>query len=116
MNLRIIRVHRVADGGVTARALGGHIHPVGVISTGVVINKAAMAGGAVAWVSTGSAPLTSRRASEDASCPMALTAGIMNLVVRATQRNTAHTPRRASMTISAVRVQSNSVGVIGAVV
>ena len=81
MNLRIIRVHRVADGGVATGALGGHFHPDGVISTGVVIDKAAMTGGAVAWVSTGSTPLTCRRASEDAGCSMTLSTGIMNLVI-----------------------------------
>lgn len=47
---------------------------------------------------------------------MALTASIMHLVVGETKRDAGHTTRRADMTISAIRVQGNPPGVIGAMV
>jgi len=48
MNFRISRIHRVAGGRVTPGALGGHRHPAGMIGTGMIILKRAMAGRAIA--------------------------------------------------------------------
>jgi len=116
MNARIIRIYRIARSDVATGTVVSHADHGIVVDCGVIVGKSAMAGCAVVRADARSTLLARRQADQSASCPVALAAGIMNLIIITADGDAGRTARSPGMTIRTIRGQRRSKGVIGSAV
>lgn len=83
MRLGIVRDNGVAAGGMAGGAVAIHTDHRVVINRGMIIHKGAMADRAIIGGGAGSALFTGRRANQRPTGAVALTTGVMQLMVRA---------------------------------